>query len=240
MARDFSRRSTEAELMDDAATDFETFQACLRDLAQVNVVTLTHRPTLAFLESVRQGGRLNLGRPVEIVDVGSGHGDLLGGIARWARRRRLSVRLTGVDLNPWSAKTAAAAWRGQDEPAWVTRDVFEHRQPCDVVVSSLFTHHLADAEVVRFLRWMEGAARVGWFVNDLHRHPLPYHGFRLLAGAMRWHRFVRHDGPVSIARAFTVDDWRGYLREAGLAGGEVRVDWRFPFRVCVARVGTAS
>ena len=49
---------------------------------------------------------------------------------------------------------------------------------------------------------MERHARHGWFINDLHRHPLPYHGFRLLARVMGWHRFVQHDGQVSIARAF--------------------------------------
>jgi hypothetical protein len=42
-----------------------------------------------------------------------------------------------------------------------------------VIVSSHFAHHLSDADLVRFLRWMEGAARLGWFVNDLHRHWLP-------------------------------------------------------------------
>ncbi len=84
-----------------------------------------------------------------------------------------------------------------------------------------------------FLRWMERHARHGWFVNDLHRHALPYHGFRLLARAMRWHRFVQHDGPVSIARAFRRAEWQRLLAEAGVPG-EVR--WVFPFRLCVGRL----
>ncbi len=93
--------------MDDETVDYDTFRGCLRDLAKVNVVTLAHGPTLAWLEGLRRAGRLDLGRPVEIMDAGSGYGDLLRAIARWAQRRGVAVRLTGVDLNPWSAKAAA-------------------------------------------------------------------------------------------------------------------------------------
>jgi len=232
MARDFSRRSAEPELMD-GESDFPTFRDCLRDLAQVNVVTLAHRPTLAFLEQLRCGGRLALGRPVEIADIGSGYGDLLRAIRRWAAARDVPVRLVGVDINPWSAQAARAA-PGGDGIEWVTGDVFARDRPCDVAVSSLFTHHLSDAEVVGFLRWMEQAARLGWFVNDLHRHPVAYFGFSALARIAGWHPFVRHDGPVSIARAFVVQDWLALLDRAEVAGAGVRRC--FPFRLCVSRV----
>ena len=80
---------------------------------------------------------------------------------------------------------------------------------------------------------MERYAVRGWFINDLHRHPLAYHGFRLLGWAMRWHRFVRHDGAVSVARAFTTAEWRALVAEAGVPGV---VRWRFPFRICVERL----
>jgi 2-polyprenyl-3-methyl-5-hydroxy-6-metoxy-1,4-benzoquinol methylase len=240
MSRDFSRRSTEAELMDDPTTDYITFEGCLHDLAQVNVVTLAHGATIGFLERLHREGRLDRGRPVEILDVGSGQGDLLRRVARWADRKGASVRLVGVDLSPWSARAAAEAWRGSPAPEWVTEDVFDYRGSPDVVVSSLFTHHLPDAAIVRFLAWMEATAGTGWFINDLHRHPLPYYGFGVLARLMRWHRFVQHDGPVSIARAFSVADWRGYLRAAELDDARVDVRWRFPFRICLARVKDAA
>jgi hypothetical protein len=83
---------------------------------------------------------------------------------------------------------------------------------------------------------MEAAATIGWFVNDLHRHPIPYHAFRVASRALRYHHFVQHDGPISIARAFDARDWRGVLADAGLAPGAAQIDWRFPFRLCVTRV----
>jgi SAM-dependent methyltransferase len=234
MAHDFSRRSDAAELMD-GPCDFETFRGCLEDLARANALTLTHRPTLAFLDRLRRSGRITPGRRTRIVDVGSGYGDLLRAVDRWGLKHGLNLDLVGVDLNPWSARSARQATMPNRPIRWLTADVFAHDEPCEVVVSSLFTHHLADADLVRFLRWMEAHARVAWFVNDLHRHPLSYYGFGLLARIMRWHRFVQHDGPVSIARAFSHDDWLRLLRQSGL-DGVARVVRRFPFRLCVSRV----
>jgi hypothetical protein len=82
---------------------------------------------------------------------------------------------------------------------------------------------------------MEARTRLGWFVNDLHRHWFPYQGFRLLSTVMGWHPFVRHDGPLSIARAFHRDEIERLLDSAGVAD-KAQVHWRFPFRFCVERV----
>lgn len=232
MVRSFAARSAEAEWMDDETVDYETFRGCLADLSQVNVVTLAHGPTLAWLDQLRRQGRFVLNRPVEIIDAGSGYGDLLRAIQRWAVRRGVEVRLTGVDLNPWSARAAAEVSDGSIR--WVTRDVVTYAMPCDIVVSSLFTHHLSDHQNVAFLGWMERTAKIGWFINDLHRHPFPFYGFGLLARVMRWHPFVGHDGPISIARAFKAGDWRKLLARAGVERAQVR--WRFPFRLCVSKV----
>jgi SAM-dependent methyltransferase len=225
-------RSTAAELMDTDCADVAEYQRCLADLAQVNTVTLARRPTLAWLD--RAMGRRAPGEAISLLDVAFGHGDMLRTIDRWARRRGRPIRLGGIDLNPDAAGTARAASPG------VTLELesgdvlaYEPAKPFDYIVSSLFTHHLDDAQVIAFLRWMERHARYGWFVNDLHRHAFPYYGFELLARVMGWHRFVRHDGRVSIARSFRRAEWERMLAEAGVPG-EVR--WRFPFRICVSRL----
>jgi hypothetical protein len=86
---------------------------------------------------------------------------------------------------------------------------------------------------------MEANARLGWFVNDLHRHPLPFHFFRHFSKIAGFHRFVQHDGPVSIARAFTPPDWRRLLAEAGVAPEAAEIEWRMPFRLTVQRLKQA-
>ncbi len=235
---DFSRRTLDPELMDTEACGPDEFRACLVDLAKVNRLTLAYRPTLGFLARATR----DRPGPLRVVDIGGGYGDMLRVIDRWAARRRLDLRLTSVDLNPFARSAGEAASRQartHGRPIeWVTADLFDYRpeHPPDLVISSLFAHHLDDAGVVRFVAWMERTARRGWFVNDLHRHPLPYHVFAAASRLMRWHRFVQHDGPVSIARAFIRADWQRLLRDAGLPPGAASLTWRLPFRLCVTRL----
>jgi SAM-dependent methyltransferase len=234
---DFSRRSELTELMDTESVSFEEFRACLSDLARVNRLTLAYRPTLKFLERIARARR-DTARPLEIVDVGSGYGDMLREIDTWAKRRGIAVSLTGIDLNPWSRRAALEATPPERGIQWLQADAFEYSPAhgIDVVVSSLFTHHLSDSQVARFIAWMEQHARAGWFINDLHRHPLPYHVFRHFASLARYHGFVQHDGPVSIARAFCSRDWQRLLAEADVASSTVEVAWNMPFRLTVGRV----
>jgi SAM-dependent methyltransferase len=234
---DFSHRNALTELMD-ADTDYETFRACLVDLARVNWLTLSSWPTLRFFGRLERSGLLPRDRALSIVDVGSGYGDMMRVIDRWAARRGLRVDLTGVDLNPYSARAAAAATPPGRPIRYVTANALDYRPtgPVDIVISSIFTHHLDDAALTRFVAWMEANAAIGWFVNDLHRHPLPYHLLRTSAWALRFHHFVQHDGPVSILRAFVPADWSRILAAAGVAPGGADIRHRFPFRLCVERV----
>jgi SAM-dependent methyltransferase len=231
---DFSRRARDAELMETAECSYESYRDCLRDLARVNVVSMGARPTLAFLERLRRRGRWSR-EPLHIVDIGSGYGDALAKIARWAQRRGVAVRLTGIDSHPWSIRTAREA-----QPdfliEWLCCDAFDYQEAPDIIISSLFTHHLDDIALLRFIAWMELRARLGWFINDLHRHPVSYWGFTVISTAMRWHRFVRHDGPVSIARAFRPADWTSALQTVGIQPDAAQVEPWFPYRLCVSRI----
>jgi SAM-dependent methyltransferase len=183
-------------------------------------------------------GRLPSDRKLRIVDVGSGYGDLLRRIDRWAARRKVPVDLVGIDLNPWSARAAAEVTAPGRPIRFVTDDVFAYRprRPIDLVVSSQLAHHLDDEALPRFLAWMEETVRLGWYVADLRRHALPYHFFKLWARLAGWHRFVQHDGPVSIARSLTPEEWRHAVRAAGLDASAVSIARRLPFRIEVSRV----
>src|ERR1700742_1583052 len=102
-AYDFSHRAYLDERMDGPCS-FEEFRGCLHDLAQCNMVTLGHRPVLQWLKQFANNP--HNGQPLHIVDVGCGGGDTLRHIERWARRHKLAIRLTGIDLNPFAARVA--------------------------------------------------------------------------------------------------------------------------------------
>jgi len=225
-----AERRQAQELMDDPALGAETYHAVLTDLAKVNRVTLAHRPTLAFLDR-GVGKRTNF----SLLDVGFGDGDMLRAIARWAKRRGIIAYLTGIDLNPRS-KAAAEAEPAPGEPISYLSGDYRALSGggFDCVISSLVAHHMSEAELGAFLRFMEAEAARGWFVNDLHRHGFAYSTWPVLAGLMGWHRIVRLDGHTSIARGFRPAEWQAILAREGIAGATVRR--RFPFRLCVERL----
>ncbi|GGB38594.1 hypothetical protein GCM10011380_29990 [Sphingomonas metalli] len=215
------------ELMDSERLDTDTYAAVMADLARVNRVTLAARPTLAFLNRLAADRR-----SLRILDVGFGDGDMLRRIERWAARRGIAVELVGIDLNPRSLHAARLHTPPGSSIRYRIGDYELMGRGWDAVISSLVAHHMTRVELVAFLRWMEGHAGA-WFVNDLHRHAVAHRSFPLLARIMRWHPIVRHDGTVSIARAFRPPDWATLLGEAGVR--EARVFRAFPFRLCVER-----
>jgi hypothetical protein len=220
------------ELMDGDCS-YEDFRGCLRSLEQINRWLLGYRPTLAWLKGLPH----ELRDPVHIVDVGSGGGDLLRQIAGRARRRGLAVQLTGIDLNPYAARAAEESTPKELGIEWVTGDALMYRpeKPVDIVVSSLMAHHLEDEEIIALLRWTEATAQVGWFINDLERSEWSCRMFGRLGRMVGWHRFVRHDGPVSFRRAFWEEDWVRLLAAAEVPREAVTVEhWR-PGRLCVGR-----
>ena len=220
----------------DQPCSYEDLRGCLRSIAQVNRLTRAYRPTLHWLNHV-SNGRSRQSRPMHIVDVGCGFGDMLRRVHGWAQRQRVAVRLTGIDLNADAVRAAREA----TPPGIVTYlagNAYDYVDPdgIDVVISSLLTHHLEHAEIVRFLHWMETNARVGWFINDLHRQPVPYHLFRVLSRLMPWHRFVKHDGAVSILRSFREAEWLEMCRAAAIPTDGYVVRTYVPARLCVARL----
>ena len=230
---DLSRRSEAAELMDDPALDPAIYRRCIDDLAGVNRLTMTHRPTLRWLAKAMRHDPP--GAEFSLLDVAFGQGDLLRAIAVWAAKAGFRARLSGVDLNPRSAQVAAGATPPSMPIAWHTGDVFDYRpaQKPDFIVTSQFAHHLDDGQLVALLRWLEAESQRGWHIMDLHRHAIPYYSFRWIAGAARWHPSVGHDGTVSIARGFTRQEWQRATGEAGIAAD---IRWEVPFRHAVSRI----
>lgn len=232
-----------AELMDDPALPAGDHLAALDALATINAVSLTARQLARAV--LRIAAATDVDRPLRIVDVACGGGDLsiaLAGLvaARLAARRRSEggpvVQLLGVDASGRAvarARQVAARRRPQTAVVdFVERDVVaEGCPPCDVAVSSLFLHHLDDPAAEAVLRSMAGAAALGGVVSDLVRSRaglvLAILGTRLLARSS----VARTDGPLSVRAARTPLEYRGLADRAGLPQASVRRCW--PERVLV-------
>src|SRR5579859_2683697 len=217
---DFRRRAQLTELMDEPCTR-DQLRGCLRDIAKLNSLTFGARPVLRWLDTVLESFGNSLPEhavPLRILDVGCGYGDGLRRIEQWARARRIAVELIGLDLNPDASAIAQEVSPSSSRIQWICADIFGFSppQPIHLVTSSLFTHHLADIDIIRFLRWMERNATLAWFVNDLSRAPIPYHFIRAFGRLTGLHPFVQYDAPVSVARSFIREDWQVLCAAAGL------------------------
>jgi SAM-dependent methyltransferase len=241
---DLSHRADLVEMMDQPCS-YEELRGCLHDIARVNHLTFAYRPTLSWMEELIVAHPPSSG-PLRVVDVGCGDGDMLRRIDAWAAKRGVPVALTGIDLNPDAIRAAREATpptqriepRIQQRIQWIVGDALSNAAmgDIDVVICSLLTHHLTDSQIVQFLQWMERTTRYGWFVNDLHRKPVPYHLFRLWARCTNWHPFVKNDGAVSIRRSFVVEDWQCLCAAAGLDARTVSINEYRPARLCVGRI----
>lgn len=227
----FMQRSGQPELMDTETVSYEEFLQCLRELETINGWTWAYAPTLRWLNHI---GRKQA--PRTILDVGSGGGDMLRRIVKHRAGYGPGTTLIGIDFNPWSKKAAQEVSQGM-HIHFETGDIFEFEptRRVDVVISSLFAHHLSDEQLVEFLRWMEAHASVGWFINDLHRHWLAYYFIKAATRLLSRNRFIKHDAAVSVSRAFSRADWHRLLQAAGIPKHAVRIRWHFPFRYCVER-----
>ena len=232
---DFRSRAKLTELMDEPCSRAQ-LRGCLTDIAKLNRWTFAYRPVLRWLSSFSNLSSHRSG-PLRILDVASGYGDGLRRIEQWARQRNIYVELTGLDINPDATAIAAEASRASSQIRWVSADIFQYSppRPVHLVISSLFTHHLCDQDIVRFLLWMEKHATLGWFVNDLSRAPMPYNFMRVFGRLARLHPFVQYDAPVSIARAFVAEDWQQLCAAAGLAQRTFDIQSFKPARLCVSR-----
>jgi SAM-dependent methyltransferase len=227
---DLATRTIAEEQMDAPDLPDRDYTALLADMARVNGMLMAVRPTLAFLGRVTKRGDM-----LRLLDVGFGHGDMLRRIARWAARRGVKAELVGIDLNPRSARIARNATDpalGIDFRAGDYADLAG--QGWDVVLSSMVAHHMTREQLIAFLRFMEAESLRGWLVNDLLRHRFAYRSFPLLARIMGWHRIIREDGQLSVARSYRPGEWPPILAEAGIAGA--RIHRVFPFRLCVERL----
>lgn len=139
---EWAQRSTDLELMDTHPFSFEEFRAYLQELERVNRWSLAYRPTLHWLQQAT--AVVAERRRFSILDIGSGGGDMLRQIEKWAQRRGVEMDLVGVDLNPWAKKVAEEARQAGAPLRFETANVFDFASasPFDFVISSLFMHHL--------------------------------------------------------------------------------------------------
>ncbi len=214
--------------MDDPNLDARRHRHALRGLARVNAISLSTRTVWKPIR--RLAKELGTSR-LRVLDVATGGGDIPLGIWKRSRRANLDLEITGVDI---SAEALAVARQRCEEKSAVIDfqqlDVFAEPLPdgYDVVVSSLFLHHLSEEDAAVLLSKMAKATRHSVLVNDLVRSRLNLVLVFLAMRLLTTSKVVHTDGPLSVKAAFTREEARGLAVETGLDTAIVRR--RFPCR----------
>jgi SAM-dependent methyltransferase len=88
----------------------------------------------------------------------------------------------------------------------------------DAALCSLVLHHLRPDDAVRLLREMRRVSRLGIVVNDVVRWWPGVWGAWAMSRLFSRNPLTRHDGPLSVRRAYTRPELRELAARAGLRG----------------------
>jgi ubiquinone/menaquinone biosynthesis C-methylase UbiE len=214
----FGARLETAELLDRGGHDLSELAGNLRDIRTVNRLAGGHATVLVHLP--RLVALVPRGRPVEILDLATGSGDIPFAVATWAARNARPLRLTVSDSSEdilAEARRTLCDVSNVTFALWDAREVPQVDGSFDVVLCSLTLHHFAPPDAVRVLREMKRLARFGFIVNDIRRCALGYVAAWTASRLATRNRLTRHDMPLSVRRAYTPQELRDLLHQAGLA-----------------------
>jgi SAM-dependent methyltransferase len=223
------KRSTEKEMMDLPGQPKELLADDLHNLRIINRYLGSYRNVLRGLARLVDEHKLHR---FTLLDIGTGSGDIPTVIARWARRQQIAARISGLEREAVTVEEAVERTRSFPEITIVRGDGMAPpfgAGSFDFVLASQLLHHFKDEQIIAVLRTWARLARRGIIVSDLVRHPVAYHGIRLLTKGFTRNMMTRTDAPLSVQRACTISEWRELFRRADV--GRLRVQWMFPFRV---------
>ena len=228
---DFSHRSQEVEIMDDLQCRGEVVHQTLRELEFINTWLGGNAITLEGVRNLIKGHEA---RTITIADLGCGSGDILRLLAIWGRKNNISLKLTGIDANPHIIAFASNHCSAYPEISFESLDIFSpdfQRLQFDIIVGTLFYHHFQSNILIEFFSRVKMQARIGWVINDLHRHWLAYHAIRLLTKYFSKSSMVKFDAPLSVRRAFTKRELLDILAKADVLNFRLKWKWAFRWQV---------
>lgn len=226
-----AKRYPEAEVMDDPALSSERHLEALRGLERINGWSRSLR---ILWEPIRDLALEGKGRALRILDIATGGADLAIGLWKKAKENGLAIEVDGSDKSPVAIEWARKRARKKKAPLqFFQLDALTEKIPSgyDVLVTSLFLHHLNEEQAVLLLARMAEAARRMIMVNDLVRSgrgwALAYAGSRLLTRS----KVVHRDALLSVRAAFTMEEVRRLAQRAGLDGCLLERKWPLRFRL---------
>lgn len=221
-------RSSVKELLDGDDIPFDDIRQNMKELNTINTFLGGHNITVAGVAAILN--RLPGKKAITICEIGCGGGDNLIAINSWCSKNKIPVQFIGIDIKKECIDFAKSQCAYLDAE-WIQNDYastsFGIKKP-DIIFSSLFCHHFSNNDVVNMLCWMRLNCSKGFFINDLHRHPVAYYSIRWITKLFSSSYLVKNDAPLSVARGFTKNEWKKLFNLTGIKN--YMIQWKWAFR----------
>jgi len=239
MTFNLRQRRREPEWMDHPGLDPALHDGALSSLSRLNRWAGSDG---ILWPAIRDLAASSPGRECRVLDIATGAGDVPMALSRRAKRCGLHLDITAVDLSPHAVDYARR--NAADSGAKITLrqcDVLCEDLPegeWEVVMCSLFLHHLDEAQAVRLLGRMGAASKGLVLVSDLRRSMAGLWLTHLAARVVSRSPVVRVDGPRSVRAAFTLAEAASLAGRAGWTNFQVRPLWPFRFLLMERKGGS--
>ncbi|MEQ8518776.1 MAG: methyltransferase domain-containing protein [Cytophagales bacterium] len=213
--------------MDDLNLASDALKQNLRELEMVNTYLGGYKVTLSALKKLK----LDKDRKYRLLDIGSGAGDMLKQMAKWAERNQLNIEFIGIDANQFMVDYAANACSEFANISFLRKNIFETKTEdlkADIVTMNLFCHHFNNEELNQIINRISHSEAKVIIINDLHRHPLAYYSIWFLTRLFNGSYLVQHDAPLSVKRAFKRNEIRKIFVNTSFK--DVTIVWNWAFR----------
>jgi SAM-dependent methyltransferase len=214
--------------MDDPDVPRDLLYRNLRELDFLNRYTLGHQLSIRALDGLLADNKA----AIHVVDLGCGSGDTLKYMAKWARKKQIPARFTGIDNNPdiiAYLKDHCKEYPEINGIAATYQDYLSANEEVDVYHCSLFAHHLENHELLDLFSHFNKYPRIGFVISDILRSRFAYYGSIILTRLGNGTTLARHDGPISVLKGFRINEIKQLLTEAGVADYDLRKAMGFRF-----------
>ena len=221
-------RDRQPELMDAPGLPAGDHRQALAGLARLNRISGVSPLIFSRIARFAQGRPQ---RPLKLLDVASGSGDLPVAWAVKARRMGLNIQITTTDISEVAIEQQLVkAHAAGVQLGTLRRDCVTDGLPSgfDLVVCSLFMHHLDDAQTGRLLQAMQASAQRALIVCDLERSMMSLALVKLASRLVSRSYVVHHDAAASVRAAYTCQEFAAIAQRA--LARPVKVQPLFPCR----------
>lgn len=236
---DLTHRSYEKEFLDRDDIPFEDIKRNMIELDIINTRLGGHAITIKGLQDLLDKQN-ETDKELFICEIGCGGGDNLRVLKKWMDKKDSKARFTGIDIN----KECVAFAKSQDMNKGICfihsdyRQMYFDEEP-DIIFSSLFCHHFTDEQLVEMMQWMQQNSKLGFFINDLHRHELAYYSIKAITSIVSKSYLVKNDAPLSVRRGFIKKEWEAILRAANILNFKIQWQWAFRWLITCRHDGSS-